>query len=184
MEPLTVVFICAGLIGLYALRTRVGIPSSHSILPFQGGILYRRGHPLREVGPGKHRVFVGREKIIFLDKRPMQVNVERRAVTLADGATAIYSFAASAEVRDVRKALCSSANYTQIPGFVTLCVTRGVLNRSQSSQIRYGQPALAEEIVNACRSRLAEAGFELLSFRFSQLVVAAPAPAGEQPRPQ
>ena len=176
MEPLTVVFICAGLIGLYALRTRVGIPSSHSILPFQGGILYRRGRPAREVGPGKHRVFVGREKIIFLDRRPMQVNVERRAVSLADGATAVYGFAASAEVRDVRKALYSSANYTQIPGFVTLCVTRGVLNRSQSSQIRYGQPALTEEIVDACRSRLAEAGFELLSFRFSQLVVATPPP--------
>jgi len=177
MEPLTVVFICAGLIGLYALRTRVGIPSSHSILPFQGGLLYRRGRPIREVGPGRHRVFVGREKIILLDKRPMQVNVERRGVTLADGATAVYGFTASAEVRDVRKALYSSANYTQLPGFVTLCVTRIVLNRSPSSQIRYGQAALTEEIVNACRSRLAEAGFELLSFRFTHLVVAAPPPA-------
>lgn len=178
MEPLFFVLFFMMMAGVSVLRYYglIGYPSSYSLLPFQGGILFRRGRTVREVGPGRHRVFIGTEKIVFLDKRPIQVNVERRAVALADGGTAFYGFSASAQVCDVKKATYASANYNQMPSFVTLCVTRAVLNQYQSSQLGIGRATAEEEIVGGCRSRLAAAGFELVSFRFTQLHVAAPAP--------
>jgi hypothetical protein len=178
MEPLAVFLFCIIVLGIYAFQYFIGFPSNHSLTPFQGGILYRRGRPVKEVGPGRHRVFVGSEKIIFLDNRPVQVSIENRAVALADGVIAVYGFAASAEVNDIRKALYASAAYSQVPAFVALCVTRGVLNRCRSDQFRLGRAALEEEIAVQCRSRLAAAGFGLLSFRLTQLCIAAPPPPG------
>jgi hypothetical protein len=177
MEPLFFVLVFMAVAGISVLRYHglIGYPSSYSLLPFQGGILFRRGRPIREVGPGRHRVFIGIEKILFLDKRPIQVNVENRAVALTDGGTAFYGFSASAQVCDVKKATYAAANYIQIPGFVTLCVTRAVLNRSQSTQLGLGRKAVEEEIVGGCRSRLLAAGFELVSFRFTTLQSTAPA---------
>jgi hypothetical protein len=183
VDSLTIVLICIGIIGLNLFRSKVGFPSSHATLPFQSGILFRQGRPVRELGPGRHRVFVGSEKIFFVDTRPIQVNAENRVVALADGTTAVYGISASAEVRSVKKAIYSSANYTQVPAFVTLCVARRVLNQCRKGQAQLGQAALTEEITAACRSRLAEAGFELLSFRFTQLVI-APSTAQDNRRPR
>ena len=172
MESLLLVFMCAAIIGLYFFRYRVGYPSKYSLLPFQRGLLFRRGRPVREVGPGRHRVFLGSEKILFLDVRPIEFKVEQRAVGLADGGTAVYGFATSAEIRDVKKAMYASASYSQLPAFVSLCVTRATLGRCKANDIRTAQAALSEEITEACRTRLAAAGFDLLSFRFSELAVA------------
>lgn len=79
---------------IYVLRYYylIGFPTSYTLAPFQGGILYRRGKAVREVGPGRHRVISGIEKILFLDKRPIQANFDGRAVALADGAIAVYGF--------------------------------------------------------------------------------------------
>jgi hypothetical protein len=165
-----------GLVTVYALRIYGGFPSRISLLPYQGGLLYRRGLPVREVGPGRHRVFVGIEKILFLDKRPIQISMENRIVTLSDGATAIYGFIASAQVNDIRKGLYSSAAYTQFPAFVTLCTSRTVLNACESDQLKLGLAAISQDITNRCRTRLAAGGFELLTFRLTQLNIAQPAP--------
>jgi hypothetical protein len=164
---------------IYVLRynNQIGYPSSHTLLPFQSGVLYRQGRPVREVGPGRHSVLAGREKILFVDKRPIQMNVEQRAVALADGSTAIYGFVASAAVCDVMKAIYSSTNYTQMPAFATLCAVRATLNRLDTNQLGIGRAAIEEEITSECRSRLTTAGFELLSFRLTQLAIAAPAPS-------
>ena len=178
MEPLAVLLMCAGLIALYAFRPIIGVPSSHSLLPFQSGVLFRRGLPIREVGPGRHRVFLGKERIIFLDTRPIDVTVENRAVALADGEAAVYGFAARAQVRDVKKALYASAAYSQLPAFVLLCAVRAGLNRRRTGEITVGQMALTEDITVECRSRLAMKGFELISFRFTRLEVVTPSSAG------
>jgi hypothetical protein len=162
------------ILGIYAFRVFVGLPSSHSLLPYQGGVLYARGRPVREVGSGKHWVIAGSQKILFVDKRPVQVCAEARAVTLADGGTAIFGFAASAQIQDVKKALYASGIYSQIPAFVTLCVARSVLNHSHMEAVRTGQAALAEQIILESREKLASAGYELLSFRFTQLSIAVP----------
>lgn len=174
MEPFAGLLMVLGLVGLYAFQYRIGFPTRYSLLPYQRGMLYRGGRPVREVGPGSHRVFRRLEKIVFLDTRPIQVKVEHRAVALLDGTTAIYGFVASAEVRDVKKALYVSASYTQMPAFVTLLVTRGYLGRCDASQIKNGQAALTEEIFATVQARLAASGFELLSFRFSELYSVVP----------
>src|ERR1035438_1296466 len=83
-----------GAISTLVARLYTGTPSSYALLPHQRGILYRRGLPGREVGPGKHRVWTGVEKIFFLDTRPIQVHVDHRAGALQDGYTAVYGFSA------------------------------------------------------------------------------------------
>ncbi len=178
MSTLPFILFCLAVDAFYVLRyyNLIGYPSSYTLTQYQGGIIYRRGRPIRVVGPGRHRIYSGIEKIFFLDKRPVQVSVENRAVGLADSAIAVYSFSASAQVRDVRKALYASATYTQIPAFVTLCAVRRILNQSRTDRIAIGRAALEDEIVSDCRTRLAAAGFDLISFRFTQLGISTPAP--------
>jgi hypothetical protein len=176
MGSLTILLICLATLAFAAFRHKIGVPSNYSIPPFQAGVLFRRGHPVRELGPGRHRVFLGKEKIILIDKRPIQVSVEQRAVALADGATAVYGFSASARVSDAQKAIYSCSEYSKVPAFVTLCVARSAINLCQPSQIKLEQAELTEQITAECRTRLTAAGFELLSFGFSQLAVVTPGP--------
>ena len=181
MEELAVFLFWLFICGIYTFRVFVGLPSSHSLLPYQGGIFYKRGRPVREVGPGKHWVIAGSQKILFVDKRPVQVSAESRAVTLADGTTAIYGFAASAQIQDVKKALYASCISSQIPAFVTLSVVRSVLNHSLADDVRTGQAAVADRVILMSREKLATAGYELLSFRFTQLSIAVPVHHYEHP---
>ncbi len=169
----TIAWVVLGLVEL--MRKYFGMPSSFTLLQHQRGVLYRRGMPGREVGAGRHGVWVGVEKILFLDTRPVSVNVENRAVTLADGSTAVYGFSGSAEVTDVRKALYCAGNYNEMPAFVLLSCARAVLNNQRSVGLLTQQQAIAEQITERARMRLAISGFGLLTFRITQLSLASPA---------
>src|SRR5258708_2988522 len=131
------IVVWTALIMILLVRHFYGWPSSFTLLDHQRGILFRRGTPKTEVGPGRHRVWGGTqkweggggghrvwggvEKILFVDTRPIAVSFETRAVTLSDGLTAIYGFSGSAEICDVTKALYSAGNYPEMPAFVLLC---------------------------------------------------------------
>ena len=155
MGPVWFFLFCIGILGFNLLRyfRVISLPMSHVLLPYQKGFLYRRGVPIREAGPGRHRVFAGREKILFLD-----INI-------------------SAKVSDVRKATYASPTYTQMPAFATLCAVRSMLNVQLSRDIAAGRRTVEEKIAGACRERLAASGFELLAFQLTQLGVVAPSPA-------
>src|SRR5271165_2818895 len=170
MAAIIIAAVWIGVIVAWVARPFVGTPSSFALLPHQRGVLYRRGLPVREVGPGKHRVWAGVEKIFFLDARPIQINFESRAVALQDGYTAVYGFSATAEVRDVSKVLYSAVTFSQVPAYVLLCSARAVLNASTRSQLRVNKEAVVSEIVNHARPRLAAAGFDLPMFRMTQLL--------------
>jgi hypothetical protein len=144
--------------------------SAVTLLEYQRGIIYWRGRPNQDVGPGRHRVWTGFEKLYQLDVRPVQVCYENQQVGLRDGTSAQYSFSGSAGVCDTRKAIYSSYNSNLIPAYVLLCCTRFVLNLSTSSQVKFQKDAILEQISERAKPRLAAAGFELLSFRISQLV--------------
>lgn len=164
------------LISLLLLGRFRGRPSSFTLLEYQRAVLYRRGLPVREVGPGRCRVWLGIEKLIIVDVRPMQVSFENQGVLLRDGSTAIYGISGTARVQDSRKAIYCARNYNQMPSFVLLCSTRLVLNRLTASQIAGTKDAIVQEIINRIKPRLAAAGLELLAFRFNQLSVATIAP--------
>jgi hypothetical protein len=155
---------------LVVLRIAGGRPGRVTLLEYQRGVLYRRGLPVREVGTGRHLTFIGIEKIMMVDVRPVQVSFESQAVALRDGLTALYSFAGSARIQDARKAVYSAANYNHVPAFVMLCCARLVLNGCSASQLKTKE-AVTEQIVNCAKPRLAAAGFELLSFRINDLSI-------------
>jgi hypothetical protein len=176
MEAFYIGFVSVGLVLLHVFRVRIAFPSSCSLPPFQCGVLFRGGHPVRKVGPGRHRILKGREKIIFLDSRPIDVKSGYRFVTLADSTTAQYSFTATCEIQDAQKVLYSSASYTNLPIFVTLSVSRAVLNGCQRSQVESASSAVTDQVIEACRFRLTASGFELKSFRFTCLEILKSAP--------
>jgi SPFH domain / Band 7 family len=169
-------FVFLGFLGLLAVGRFKGRLSSFTLLEYQRAVLYRRGLPIKEVGAGHHRVWTGSEKLIIVDTRPIQVSFENLGVALRDGATAVYGISGTAKVQDTRKAIYCARNYNQVPSFVLLCCTRFILNALTVSQLGGSKDAVVEEIINRAKPRLADAGFELLAFRFSQLSVVANAP--------
>jgi hypothetical protein len=160
-------------IGLVALRQFKGRLTSFTLLEYQRAVLYRQGLPIREVGPGRYRVWAGSEKLIIVDTRAIQVSFENQAVALRDGSTAVYGISGTATVQDVRKAIYCARNYNQVPSFVLLCCTRLTLNGFTVNELRGSKDGVAQEIINCAKPRLGAAGFELLAFRLSQISVTA-----------
>jgi regulator of protease activity HflC (stomatin/prohibitin superfamily) len=165
-------FCLAFVMALLVLRIFGGWLSAGTLVEYQRGVVFRRGIPIRDIGPGRYWVWTGFEKVMIVDVRPVQVKYENRGVMLSDGASAIYSVSGSARVIDVRKAVYSAANYNNVPSFVMLCCTRFVLNNCTSAEIAANKDAAVEQIINRAKPRLAAAGFELISFRLPELSVA------------
>src|SRR6202050_4791837 len=156
---------------LVAFRIFGGRPAFFNLLEYQSAVLYRRGLRVRAVGSGRHLVYLGIEKLMILDTRPIQVSFEDQCVSLCDGLSAVYSISGSARVQDAWKAIYCAANYNDVPAYVFLCSARLVLNGCNSIQLRTNTDALEEEIARTAKSRLESAGFELLSFRLPQCFV-------------
>lgn len=156
---------------LIAFRLYLGWYSSITLLEYQRGFLYRHGLPVSDVGPGRHRLWSKLETIIHLDMRPIQVSYENQQVGLKDGTAAQYSFSATAQINNARKAAYASTNYTQVPAYVLLTSVRYVLNTSSSSELKINRDSAISQIMDRARPRLAGAGFDLLSFRVSQLAI-------------
>ncbi|HEY0701591.1 MAG TPA: SPFH domain-containing protein [Candidatus Acidoferrales bacterium] len=161
----------AVVIGFLILRLLWGPLASSNLLEYQRGVLYRRGLPVKDLGPGRHRVWLGIEKLIIVDVRPIQVSYENQQVALRDGATAVYSFSGTACVTDARKVIYCARNYSQLPEFVFLCCSRRVMNGFSAKQLRGGNDALVAAITKCAEPRLTASGFELLTFRLNQVSV-------------
>ena len=167
---------------LYFVRR--GNPTAVNLLPYQRGVLFRKGLPLRDVGPGKHRVWTGAELLVHADTRPISIVFENQVVALRDGFAALYGFSASAQIHDLRKALYSARDYTQVPPFILLRCVRRELNAATSTSLRLEKEATAQRISDAAKNRLAALGFDLLSFRLTQLQVGTQqAPTQSVPQP-
>jgi hypothetical protein len=166
-----VTIVClAFVLATVAMRVFGGRPGSVTLLEYQRAVLYRKGHPVREVGTGRHLIFTGIEKLIVVDTRPIQVNYEDQAVALCDGSAALYSVSGAARIQDAQKAIYSAGNYNHVPAFVLLCCARLVLNSCTPSELK-AKDAVAAQIVERAKPRLIAAGFELLSFRLTQIGV-------------
>jgi hypothetical protein len=142
-----------------------------NLLPYQRGILFRNGLPVKDVGPGKHRVWSGTELLVHADTRPVTVNYENQVVSLQDGFAALYGFSGSAQIRDLRKVLYCARDYTQVPAFTFLRCARHELNACTSGALKLNKDAVAQKISEDAKARLASSGFELLSFRLTQFAI-------------
>jgi hypothetical protein len=156
------------------IRRYLGWPTNITLLPYQKGVLYKKGYAVRDVGPGGLRVGAGIEKVIIVDTRAIPVSFENRPVALTDGQTAVFGFSASAEVEDAHKALYSAQNYSQVPAFVLLICSRIALNQQSGANLKISQVMIEEQIMKHAKVRLESQGFSLLSFRLTQLSIAGP----------
>jgi hypothetical protein len=179
MDQLSTIFLLLAYAALIGLFLYVGYPSRFTLLEHQRGILFRRGLPVRELGPGRYWIWTKREKVFWLDVRPIQVSFDNQGAVLNDGAAAVFGLLGSARIADAHKATYCARNCSQVPGFVLHCCTRSVLNSLPATQISDSKEKLADEIISRVTPRLAAAGLELLSFRLTHLSLAAPPPAQE-----
>ena len=185
MTPILIfaVFSTVVIVGIMQLG-KLGRLTTVALLPYQRGVLFRQGQPVRDVGPGKYRVWAGRELLVHGDVRPISVNYENQCVSLSDGFAALYGFSASVEIRDFRKAMYSARNYTQVPPAVLLRCARRELHVTSSSSIKMDKEGIANRIKQAAKAKLAASGFELVSFRLPQLVIGTIQPANPQTTPR
>ncbi len=105
------VFLLGKISGLY-----LGKYTSVTLLEYQSGIVYRNGYPARNVGAGLHRIWSGREKIFFVDARPIFVNLSNQVATLSDGSIFVYDVRGSALISDVKKNIVFRAKLQPVAG--------------------------------------------------------------------
>jgi|GEM_PF-1954151 len=175
-----VVVLAAGWVAMLLFLYRYGRLTTVTLLPYQRGVLFRRGNAVRDCGPGKHRVRSGTELLVHLDVRPISIHHENLIVNLQDGYVAGYGISGSAQVHDVRRALYSARNYVHVPAVTLLRCTRSELSACSSEALRTQQNAIIARVAGQAKARLDAAGFELTSFRLTQLVVGTL----HQPEPQ
>lgn len=163
---------------------RRGKPTIVNLLPYQRGVLFRQGKPLRDVGAGKHRVWSGTELLVHGDTRPISVNLENQVVLLQDGLAVLYGFSASAQVTDIRSAIYAARDYSQIPISILARCTRRHLNACGSGNLKTEKDAIINRIMEEAKSRLQKSGFELLSYRLGQLALGTTQPPPAEPAPR
>jgi len=158
-------------LAIVGARFYVGKPTYLTLLEYQQGVLYRKGRPVRDLKPGRIRVWAGIEQVIVLDTRTIPIRFENRAVTLVDGMTAVYGFSASATIQDARRALYSAQRFSEVPIVVLLSCSRSVLNRYASTELRMNERTIEKEISQQAKLKLEAQGFNLLTFRLTQFEV-------------
>lgn len=173
-----------GVIGVVIHFARRGKLTTVTLLPYQKGVLFKLGRPVRDVGPGKYRVWAGSELLVHGDTRPIAVNYENQVVALAEGFSALYGFSASVQVRDMRKAIYSARDYAQVPAGVLLRCVRRSLHSTAASALKMNKDAVTDRISQEAKAKLELAGFELSSFRLTQLAVGTVQPADPQTTPR
>jgi hypothetical protein len=156
-----------GLVGLVLYFNRFGKPTYYTLLEYQSGVLFRRGLPLRDIGPGKHKIWKGTEFLVFIDKRPKPISFEQLAVGLKDGGVATYGFFATVEVSDARKAIYCARNYNHAPIAVLLRITRHMLNECDATLLSAGTDAILQRVTASAQAKMRDLGFNLVSLRFS-----------------
>ena len=109
---------------------------------------------------------------------------EKLVVALQDGASAVYGLLAGVQMSDVRKAIYPARNYEQAANAALLRCTRLALNQRTSTQLRAtSQETLTQEISADAKSRLAAAGYDLVSFRLTGLSIVVPNRNPTTPQP-
>ena len=162
------IFFWMGVLAAGITLYRRGKLTTVALLPYQRGVLYRQGFPVRDVGPGKHRVWAGSELLVHCDVRPISVNFENQVVAMSDGAAVLYSFSASVQARDVRKVLCTARDYTQVPAAALLRCTRRHLHLCSASALKMDMDGIVNRISMESKARLDALGFDLISYRIPQ----------------
>jgi regulator of protease activity HflC (stomatin/prohibitin superfamily) len=158
----------AWLIYLFITRAR---NRWHILSEYQRGIIYRYGKPFKDVGPGIHKLRIGRDYLVFIDVRPEGFNRDLTAVSTLDGRTAVYSVAGKIQVQDVRKAIYCARNYQQAALAKTISMVRRMLNDYESEDIRRHTQAVCDNITQAVQDSVGKIGMAVFDFRLNQLQI-------------
>jgi hypothetical protein len=183
MNPVWVSLLLAAVIWSVAWTQIWGKRTTVTLLPYQRGVVFRKGYAVRDVGPGKHPVRIGRELLVHGDVRPITVNYEKLVVGLQDGFSALYGLSASVEVQDIRKAIYSARNYADVPHATLLRCARLHLSACFGKSLPLEKDAVSNRIAEDAKARLNSAGFKLISFRITELAIGTVQPPAPKAGP-
>ncbi|MGE5322847.1 MAG: SPFH domain-containing protein [Actinomycetota bacterium] len=181
----------AGLIALLVYLQRLGKPSNHTLLQYQRGIIYRLGLPFKDVGPGRHRLWVGRDYLVYVDMRPQSFTRNLAGVATRDGELAAYSLAGKFQAKNARKAINCARDHKQAAIALIASTVRRMLNDYSSEDIKSHPQEICNNIIKAVQDGADRIGMEIPELRFTQLAIlkkqaaAAPSaatPAAREPR--
>jgi hypothetical protein len=149
--------------------------SSFTVMEFQRAVFYVNGLPQQEIGPGTHRVLLGRDYVVYADVRPKTINVENQGVGLRDGLVATYNFYAVVYVEDIRKLLYGARNHYEIPYYVLRKVVRSTLwKQTRLTLLGSGKNAIEGTMRQQAAEELAACGMKLDEFKLSNLSIGMP----------
>jgi len=174
---LVITVLCVFFFGLLFLSDYSKRRSQHTIMEYQRGAFFRKGIFVREVGAGVHKVLLGRDYIVYGDVRPISFNFERQTVALRDGSLAQYSFYATAEIRDFRKALLCARNYSDMPYYVVRRELRAAIFALDSANFGISRLSVETAVRERVGQHLERAGFELTDFKVTDLHLRESGPA-------
>ncbi len=173
---LVITVLCVFFFGLLFLSDYSKKRSQHTLMEYQRGAFFRKGVFVREVGAGVHKVFLGRDYIVYGDGRPISFNFDRQTVALRDGSFAQYSFFALAEIRDFKKALFSARNYSEVPYYIVRRELRAAIFALDSGTFSIGRQSIEDAVRKRMEQYLEPSGFGLTEFRLTDLHLNESAP--------
>lgn len=144
----------------------------HTLMPWERGVVFRRGALLRVIGPGRHRLR-WRDVVRRVDVRPRSHTPACQEVPTADGVLLRVTVALSWEVADPAAFVVAAASpLDELHLAVQLALRAAVVTRAHD-QVAAEREAIAAELLAGMRGRAAELGIQLREVAVRDVVMPA-----------
>lgn len=138
---------------------------------YERGLRYRRGRFSGLVDPGTHVILPPLSEIRVLDGRPGFMAIEGQEVLTADGVALKVSLAARYVVGDPVAAISNDQSYLRALHLELQLALRDVLSAGTIDDVLASRAKIGPAVSDACASKLARVGIELLSVDVRDLMV-------------
>ncbi|GGP40205.1 SPFH domain-containing protein [Saccharothrix coeruleofusca] len=144
----------------------------HTLMPWERGVVFRRGALLEVLGPGRHRLR-WRDVVHRVDVRPRSYAPAWQDVPTADGVLVRVTVVLNWEVVDAAAFVVAAASpFDELHLAAQLALRAAVLTRSHD-RVDAERGAIAAEVLSGMRPRAAELGVEVRAVAVRDVVMPA-----------
>lgn len=167
----TLLFVVAIVVGLVWLMRYLRLRTHVIVMEYERGVVFRKGLPFKDVGPGRYAIIREREFLVRIDVRPKTVSAEQQAVGMQDGRFAVYSLFASTSISDPRKAMYSARDYNEVPIYAVRRRSRSAIASQTAASLSIGVSGLTSMIAKEVSQDLQRTGMRLDEFKITRFEV-------------
>ena len=165
-----VTLLVIGLLVSAVFRAFVAVTIVHD---YERGLRYRSGRLVGLAGTGSHITVRPFSEMRLLDVRPAIVPVDGQEILTADGVTAKISLTARYVVGDAVAAITRDADFRRTLHLMLQLALRDAVTGRTLEEVLEARRALGPEVREACATRLAELGVELLEVEVRDVMLPA-----------